>query len=85
MAAGEQEIMKGDWSAHMVHQAGEFVQPYAHRRVNKVIGWKIKSAKFQHSGKIGIPSTQWKNQENHQENRFDCCNLHAILLRRRGI
>ena len=25
----------------MVDQAGEFVPPYAHRRVNKLIGWKI--------------------------------------------
>ena len=33
--------MKHDWNAHMVDQAGEFVQPYAHRRVNKLIGWKI--------------------------------------------
>ena len=41
MAAGEQEILKHDWNAHMTDQAGEFVQPYAHRRVNKLIGWKI--------------------------------------------
>ena len=33
--------MKGDWNSHMVDQAGEFVQPYSHRRVNKLIGWKI--------------------------------------------
>ena len=25
----------------MVDQAGEFVQPYAHRRVNKLVGWKV--------------------------------------------
>lgn len=41
MASGEQEMPRHDWNTQMVDQAGEFVQPYAHRRVNKLVGWKV--------------------------------------------